>query len=33
MGSCLTVRKKLPDGKAMELIGLPGKMLKLMDEL
>lgn len=30
--SCLTVRRKLPEGKAIELIGLPGKMLKLMLE-
>lgn len=29
----MTGRKKLPDGKAIELIGLPGKMLKLMLEL
>ena len=29
--SCFTVvRRKLPEGKAIELIGLPGRMLKLM---
>ena len=31
-GSCFTGRKKLEEGKAIELIGLFGRMLKLMLE-
>lgn len=31
--SCFSGRKKLLEGNAIELMGLPGKMLKLMLEL